>query len=325
MNSKLSVLFVFMVLFQVVAAPRSAAETYPNRPIHIVVPGAAGGVLDVIARRIGEKMAQSMGQPVVIDNKPGANGFIGAEAAARSKSDGYTLLFAYTSLLCVNPALFGKLPYDPIRDFAPITLGTRGSPILMVNPKLPARTLAEFVAYAKARPGSLTYGSPAVGSVQHIAVKLLEQLTGIEMTHVPYKNQPQILSDLMGGQIDAAIDFAAIAIPHIKAGNVRALAIVGSNRKPVVPETPTAAEAGVPGFEVTAWNGFVVPTGTPSEVVARLNKAIVAAMKDPAFIDWMGTLGGEVVPTTPAEFGTYIKDELTHWTKIIVTAKLQVE
>jgi tripartite-type tricarboxylate transporter receptor subunit TctC len=314
-----------MVLFQVVAAPRSAAETYPNRPIHIVVPGSAGSVLDLIARRISEKISQSMGQPVVIDNKPGANGFIAAEAVARSKPDGYTLLHAYTSLLCVNPALFGKLPYDPIRDFAPVTLVARGSPILMVNPKLPVKTLAEFVAYAKARPGGLTYGSPAVGSTQHIAVKLLEQLTGIEMTHVPYKNQPQILSDLMGGQIDAAVDFATVSVPHIKAGNVRALAIVGSHRKPVLPETPTAAEAGVPGFEVTSWNGFMVPAGTSPEVVARLNKEIVAAMKDPGFIDWTGNLGGEAVPMTPAEFGTYIKDELGRWTKIIVTAKMQAE
>ena len=301
------------------------AEPYPSQPIRIIVPAAAGGVLDVLIRRLTDKLSRSLGQPIVVDNRPGANGLIGADAAARAKPDGYTVFFAAANVLCVNPALYSKLPYDPVRDFAPVTLGARGNPILLVSPRLPVKTLSEFIAYAKARPGQVTYGSPAIGSAQHIASKLLEQLAGVDMVHVPYKNQPQVIVDLIGGHIDMAIEFAAVAIPHIKAGKVRALAIVGPRRKPAIPDVPTAAELGLPAFDLASWNGFLVPSGTPPEIVARLNKEIVAALRQPDFVEWVDNNGSDVVASTPDEFASYMKAELVRWSKIVKDAKIQVE
>jgi tripartite-type tricarboxylate transporter receptor subunit TctC len=260
-----------------------------------------------------------------VDNRPGANGFIGADAAAHSKPDGYTVFLAALNVLCVNPALFAKLPYDPVRDFAPVTLGTGGNPILLVSPRLPVKTLAEFIGYAKARPGQVTYGSPSIGSSQHLTSKLLEQLTGVEMVHVPYKNQPQVMVDLIGGQIDMAIEFASVAVPHIKAGKVRALAIVGPKRKPAVPDIPTAAELGFPAFDLAGWNGFLVPSGTPPEIIARLNKEIVAALRQPEFIAWIDSLGSETIPSTPEEFASHMRAETVRWAKIVKDARIQME
>jgi tripartite-type tricarboxylate transporter receptor subunit TctC len=323
-RTRFTLLLLAPILWGSLAAP-ATAQTYPNRPIRIIVPAAAGGVLDVGVRRITDKLARSLGQPIVVDNRPGANGFIGAEAVARAKPDGYTVLLAATGVLCINPALFPKLPYDPIRDFVPVTLAARGNPILLVNLKLPIRTLPEFIAYAKTRPGQVTYGSPGVGSPQHITTALLEQLTGIKLVHVPYKNQPQVLADLIGGQIDAAIEYASIAAPQVTAGKVRALAIVGPNGKPVIPDVPTAAEVGLPAFDLAAWAGYLVPTGTPPEIVARLNRELVAALKQPEVVDWTASLGSEIVASTPEDFAAYIKAESTRWSKIIMDAKIRVE
>jgi tripartite-type tricarboxylate transporter receptor subunit TctC len=307
------------------ATPAALAQAFPSHPVKIVVPAAAGGVGDVFVRKLSDAMSKGLGQPVVVDNRPGANGFIAAEAVARAKPDGYTVLYAPVNILCINPALFAKLPYDPVRDFAPITLMARGYPILIVSPRLPVKTLAELIAYAKARPGQVTYGSPAIGSPQHVAAKLLEQIAGIEMVHVPYKNQPQVLTDLIGGQIDASIEFPSVATPQIQAGKVRALAIVGPRRKPAIPDVPTAAEAGVAAFDLAAWSGFLAPAGTPPEIVARLNKDLVAALKQPQFLEWVAGNGTEAVPSTPDEFASYIKTELTKWSKIIKEAKVVVE
>lgn len=301
------------------------SETYPSRPIRIIIPGAAGGVLDAQARRLTDSLSRSLGQPVVVDNKPGANGFIGADVAAHAKPDGYTVFFAAVNVLCANSALFVKLPYDPVRDFAPITLATRGNPILLVSPRLPVKTFSEFIEYAKARPGQVTYGSPAIGSAQHVTTKLLEQLTGAEMLHIPYKNQPQVLVDLIGGQIDIAIEFASVAVPQIKAGKVRALVIAGPKRKPSVPDIPTAAELGLPAFDLAAWAGFLVPSGTPPEIIARLNKDIVAALRQPELVEWVDSLGSEVIPSTPEEFAAYMKAETVRWAKIVKDSKVALE
>ena len=301
------------------------ADTYPSQPIRIIVPAAAGGVLDVNARRLSDTLSRSLGQPVIVDNRPGANGFIGAEAAARAKPDGYTVFLAAVNVLCINPALFAKLPYDPVRDYAPITLLVRGYPILLVTPQLPVKTLPEFIEYARARPGTVTYGSPAIGSPQHIAGELLEQLTGVDMVHIPYKNAPQIMTDLIGGQIDATIDYASVAVPQVKAGKVRALAIVGPQRKPAIPDIPTAAELGLPAFEMPGWAGFLVPAGTSSQIIARLNKEIIAAMQKRDFLDWVASNGSEVLPSTPEEFASYMKTELARWSKIIKDAKVETQ
>ena len=324
MNAKLVVAFTLSGLSVLLPAV-GLGQTYPTHPIRVIVPAAAGGVLDVGVRRISDRLGRSLGQPIIVENRPGANGFIGAEAAARAKPDGYTLFLAATNVLCINPALFSKMPYDPIRDFTPVILAARGSPILLVKLKLPVKTLPEFIQYAKARPGQVTYGSPAVGSPQHVAAELLEQLAGIEMVHVPYKNQPQVMTDLIGGQIDAAIEFGSVATPQVTAGKVRALVIVGPRRKPIIPDVPTAAEMGLPSFDIAAWNGYLVPTGTPADIVAKLNKAIAAAIQEPDIIEWVDSLGSEIVASTPEEFGAYIKTESTRWAKIVKDAKVQVE
>jgi len=312
-------------LLWVASASSAFAAPYPSQPIRFILPAAAGGVLDIIMRRLSDKLGRSLGQTIIVDNKPGANGLIGMEAAARAKPDGYTVLFAPSNALCVNPALFVKLPYDPVRDFAPVTRGVRGNPILLVGPRFPAKTLAEFIEYAKARPRQVTYGTPAIGSPQHIAAKLLEQLTGIELVHVPYKNQPQAMTDLIGGQIDAAIEFASVAAPHVTAGKVRALVVLGPRRKPIMPDVPSAAESGMPAFDLAAWNGFLVPAGTPPEIIARLNKEIVAALMAPDFGEWMTSLGAEVVPDTPDDFAAYIKTEMSRWSKIVKEANIRLE
>jgi tripartite-type tricarboxylate transporter receptor subunit TctC len=301
------------------------AEDYPSHPIRIIVPTAAGGVLDIAARKIMDKLSKSMGQPVIVDNRPGANGFIAAEAAAKAKPDGYTVFLGATTHLCINPSLFSSLPYHPVRDFAPVTLGVSGHPILLINPQLPVRTLAEFIAYAKARPGQVTYGDPGVGSPQHLAMELFEQLTGTDMVHVPYKNQPEVLTDLIGGQIQAAVEYASMAAPHVQAGKLRGLAIVGSRRKPALPDIPTAAEAGLPGFESTAWYGYLVPAGTPPEIIARLHKDLTAALKTKEYVEFVESFGSTVVASTPEEFAATIKLDRARWAKIIAQAGVRLD
>jgi tripartite-type tricarboxylate transporter receptor subunit TctC len=325
MGLNLSVYLFSAALLSLGVSPISLAQTYPSRPITIIVPAAAGGVLDVEARKLRDELSRALGQTVIVENRPGASGFIGAEAVAGAKPDGYTVLIAATNVLCINPVLYSKIPYDPIGDFAPVSLAVRGNPVLLVNLRLPVKTLPEFVDYAKARPGRVNYGSPNVGSPQHIAMELLKQLAGIEMTHVPYKNGPQVMADLIGGQIDAAIEFPSVAAPYIKAGKVRALAIVGPRRAPIIPDVPTAAEVGLPAFDLAAWHGFLVPAGTPKEIIGRLNKEIVAALKEPESLEWETSLGNEVVASTPEEFADYIKVELARWSKIVHAAKIQLE
>lgn len=301
------------------------SEPYPDHPIRIIVPAAAGSVADVFVRRLSDHMSRTVGQPIVVDNRAGANGFIGAEAAARAKPDGYTLVYGAINVLAINPALFSQMPYDPVRDFAPVSLMARGYPILIVNPSLPVKTVSEFIEYARARPGKVTYGSPGVGSVQHVATELLEQLTGVDLVHVPYKNQPQVMTDLIGGQLDAAVEYPSVAVPQIKAGKVRALVIVGPKRKPAIPDVPTAPEVGLPAFQAAGWAGFLVPTGTPREIVEKLNNAIIAALAQPQFLEWIAGNGTEAVPSTPEEFASYIKAETAKWSKVVKDAKVKVE
>ena len=325
MNRKRVSYLCMAVVLWMLGVPFALAQTYPNQPIRIIVPGAAGGVGDVLVRKLVGHMGATLGQPVVVDNRPGANGFIGAEAFARAKPDGYTVMWAAVNVLCINPALFPKLTYDPLRDFAPVSLMSRSYPVLLVSPRLPVKTLADLIEYAKARPGKVTYGSVAVGSPQHVTMKLFEQLTGAELVHVPYKNAPQVITELSGGQIDAAVEFPSVAVPQVKAGKVRALAIVGPLRKPSIPEVPTGAEAGLTGFELAGWAAFVVPAGTPQQIVARLNKAIVAALGQPEFLEWVASNGTEALPSTPEEFASYMKTETAKWSKIIKDANVKVE
>ncbi len=306
-----------------IGAARS--ENYPSRPVRIIGPAAAGGVSDVNARRVSDKLAQALGQPVVVDNRPGASGNLGTEIAAKAKPDGYTLVLASANIVCVNPVVFPKLAFSPTEDFVPITLAAKGSPLLLVSPKFPASTLGEFIAYAKAHPGQISFGSPGLATPQHLAAEQLMKLAGISMTHVPYKNQPQILSDLIGGQIQAAIEFPSIATPHVKSGQLRALVVVGPNRKPTVPDVPTAAEAGYPAFIQTSWNGYFAPKGTPPDVIARLQKEISNIIQARDFSDWMVSLGSEAVGSTPEQFKAFMKEDCPRWKKVATDAGVRLD
>ena len=300
-----------------ITADRAVAQSWPSRTITAVVPFGPGTSIEAVGRPMLEQLSRLLGQPIVIENRPGANGSVGVEAVARAKPDGYTLLFASNSILCINPVLYKALPYDAAKDFAPVTLGTVGSPILLVNLDVPVRSLVEFVAYAKARPGQVTYGTPGIGSNQHMAIELLQHLTGIRMVHVPYKNQPQVMIDLMAGQLHAAVEFAAVATPFVQAGKMRAIAIIGPERKPLLPDVPTAADQGFPEFEITSWNGYLVPAGTPPEIIARLNRALTAAMRSSDFVAYMTSIGGHVRAGAPDEFAAFIKSEQGRWAKLV--------
>ena len=308
-----------------IAGGEARGETYPTRPVRIIVPAAAGSALDVNARKVADKLSQALGQAVIVDNKPGANGIIGTDLAAKAKPDGYTLLMGSTSTLTINPSLYPSLPYRPLDDFAPITLAVRGSPIVLVNASLPVKTLAEFIDLAKAKPGQLHYGSPGNGSIQHLAGKLLERNAGIDMVHVPYKNQSEIVSDLISGRIEAMIEFGAVAVPLIKAGKLRALAIAGPARKPDLPEVPTAAQAGARGVEVMGWTGYLAPAGTPAEIIEKLNREIRAAILAADYSSWVASLGSEVVGGPPQAFAQIIRADLATWNALIRESGVRIE
>jgi tripartite-type tricarboxylate transporter receptor subunit TctC len=308
-----------------IAGGAAGGETYPTRSVRIIVPAAAGSALDVNARKVADKLSRALGQAVIVDNKPGANGIIGTDLAAKAKPDGYTVLMGSTSTLTINPSLYPSLPYRPLDDFAPITLAVRGSPIVLVNATLPVKTLAEFIDLAKAKPGQLHYGSPGNGSIQHLAGKLLERVAGIEMVHVPYKNQSEIVSDLISGRIEAMIEFGAVAVPLIKAGKLHALAIAGPARKPDLPEVPTAAQAGARGFEVMGWTGYLVPAGTPAEIIEMLNREIRAAILAADYSNWVASLGSEVVGGPPQAFAQIIRADLATWNALVRESAVRIE
>lgn len=308
------------------AARVAHAQPYPTRAIKLIVPGAAGSVLDINARRVSEVVSRAMGQPIVIDNRPGANGFIGMELAAKSKPDGYTLVFGSTGTISINPLIYAKTPYDAAKDFVPITLNAYGYPMLVVNNNtVPAKTLKEFIVFVQSKPGQITCGSPGTGSAQYLGAKLLEKLTGIKLNYVAYKNHPEVMTDLVGGQIHMTVEFASISVPHIQGGKVRALAVAGPVRKPALPDVPTAAEAGLPEFEVVGWNGYFARTGTPPEIIARLNTTLSAAIKGKDFADYTHGLGSEVGGNTPDEFAAFVARENARWEKVVREMGIRVE
>ena len=308
-----------------VAGGAARGETYPTHPVRIIVPAAAGSALDVNARKVADKLSHALGQAVIVDNRPGANGIIGTDLAAKAKPDGYTLIMGTTSTLTLNPSLYPSLPYRPLDDFAPISLAVRGSPIMVVNATLPVKTLAEFINLAKAKPGQMHYGSPGIGSIQHLAGKLLERNAGIEMVHVPYKNQSELLSDLISGRIEAIIEFGAVAVPLIKGGKLRALAIAGPARKPDLPEVPTAAQAGTRGFEVIGWAGYLAPAGTPTEIIEKLNREITVAILAADYSNWVTSLGSEVVGGQSQDFAKIIRADLATWDALIRESGVRLE
>ena len=302
-----------------------AAEDFPARPVRFIVPGAAGSIVDIHARKVADLVSRSLGKPVIVENKPGSGGNLGADIAAKSRPDGYTVLLGSTSIFCVSPFVYPDLPYDAMRDFVPLTMGTAGNPLLLVNPELPITTLDEFIAHARKYPGKMSYGSPGVGSAQHLAMELLKQLTHIQLTHVPYKNAPQVLADLMSGEIQAAMEYVAATGQHLRSGRIRGIVNAGPSRKPEFPGIPTAVEAGLPAFSIFAWHGYFVPRGTPPQVINRLQQVIAAAVRDPGYSAWARSQGSEIGGQSSTEFAEFIRKDRELWKEIVRKADVKLE
>ena len=300
-----------------------AQEPYPGKPIRFILPFPPGGPTDILGRLIAERLGAQLGQPVVTENRGGAGGNVGAEAAAKSAPDGYTIVLVAPSL-AISPTLYTKLNYDPVKDFAPITLVATVPNVVVTQTSHPA-TLREFIAAAKTKPGAMNFGSGGSGTSNHLAGELFNLLTGTKLTHVPYKGVNLAMQDVMAGRIDLVVIGVPAAAPHVKAGKLRALAVIAPQRLPALPDVPTVAEAGLPGFEVTTWYGILAPAGTPRPIVARLNTELVKAMHSPEMKERLAGIGTGPVTTTPEEFAAYIKAEIAKWGDVIRKAGLKAD
>ena len=309
----------------IVFALSVCAQDYPAKPIRLIVPFAPGGGNDTVARAVAQQLGASLGKPVIVDNRAGAGGVVGAELAARSAPDGYTLFLGGVGSHAVNPNLHARLPYDPINDFAPITLIASAPSVLVVHPSVRANTIQEFTALAKANPGTLNYASNGNGSSAQLAAGLYESMAGVRMVHVPYKGLAPALVDLLSGEVQLMFSSMVAIIPHIKAGRLRALAVTGKKRSPLLPELPTLAESGLPGYEAGSWYGILAPAGTPAAVVARLNLEINKALKQPEVRERLAAEGAEAIAGTPEEFTAHIRDELARVRKIMRDGGIRME
>lgn len=317
-HSKLAVALLLAV------ASSALAQTYPTRPIRFVVPYAAGGAGDIFARVIGAKLGEAFNQQVVIDNRPGANAIIGTDLVAKAPPDGHTLVMANSAPFVVNPGLYKKLPYDPVKDFAPVSQGTYYGYVLIVNPSVAAKSVQELVALAKTKP--LSYGTAGAGSANHLAGEFLASMTSIKMTPVPYKGSALALADVMGGQITLMFDTPITTLPQLKAGKVRALAFSGKRRMAQIPDVATMEELGYKGFEVSSWQGVITTGGSPRVAIDRLHVETVKALKMPDVIERLATQGGnELVGSSPAEYAQLIKDEIAKYAKIIQQAGIRID
>jgi tripartite-type tricarboxylate transporter receptor subunit TctC len=304
-------------------APFAFAQgAWPNRPVRIVVPFPPGGSTDLLARRIAEKWQQSMGQPVIVENRPGAGGVTGSDFVARATPDGHTLVLGVTGSHGVSISLNPRLPYHPLRSFEPISRVVSAPLVIVVGAAVPARTLAEYVAAARSRPGEITHSSPGVGTSMHLTGEMFNAAAGTQLVHVPYKGSAGAINDLMGGQVQSMFSDFLVALPQVEAGRIRALAVTSARRHPLMPNVPTVAESGYPGFEALSWQGLFAPAGTPREVVERLNAETQKALASPDIRDFFSRQGFEVAGSTPAEFRTFIEAEIPKWAKVVKEAGL---
>jgi tripartite-type tricarboxylate transporter receptor subunit TctC len=295
----------------------AAAENFPTRPIHVVVPAPAGGPLDYRIRLIADKLSPTLGQPIIIDNRPGAAGVLAAGLVAQAKPDGYTLLYGHSGTHSFAPHIQGKLPYDPVRDFETVALVGLAPHFLYVRDDSPFRSVKDLLTAAKSKPGALTYGSGGVGSPQHIETELFKHMSGIELVHVAYKGSAPLMTDLLGGQISVALDAFVPGMEYVKAGRMRVLATTRARRCSTLPELPTIAESGVPGYEMRIWFGILAPRGTPREIVARLNKEFVRVLATPEMSKDMKSMCVETEPLTPDQFGALVREELVTGKKLV--------
>jgi tripartite-type tricarboxylate transporter receptor subunit TctC len=307
------------------AAGAASAQGYPNKPVRVIVPFTAGSAIDVNARVIGQKLADAWGQQVLTDNRPGANTIIGTEAAAKAPADGYTLVLANDAALAMNPALYPKLPYDPLKDFAPVTLIGSNSLLLVVPASSPVKSVPELLALARERKGELNYASGGNGSAQHIPMEMLMSMTGTRLTHVPYKGVGPALNDVIAGQVPVMFAGTPGALPHVKAGRLRALAIASPQRSAAAPDIPTVDESGVPGFGYAAWVGYLAPAATPRDVVAKLNTDIIRAINAPDVREKFVAVGFETQTSTPEEFAQLIQREMARMAKLVRDTGIKAE
>jgi tripartite-type tricarboxylate transporter receptor subunit TctC len=301
------------------------AQAWPAKPIRIVIPFVAGGSSDIVGRAIGSKFQEVLGQPAVVENRPGANGAIAAEFVAKSDPDGYTILVGSIGVFSINAALFKDLRYNPVRDFAPITLAVTTPNVLITKPELKASSLKELVAFAKQNPGKLSYCSSGTGSSDHLTAELLKQMSGTDSVHVPYKGGAACQTDIMGNQVDFSFQNLGAVTNYIKGGRMKALAVTAGKRHPQLPDVPSAGEAGFPELVVTSWQAAAAPAKTPREIVAKLNEAMVKALRSPDVGERMKQIGFDVVAGTPEEFGRFMQQEVDRWTQVVQRGGIKAE
>ena len=306
-------------------AATALAQPYPSKPIKVIVPFAPGGNVDITARLVAPALSEALGQPVVVENKPGAGGTIGADMVAKSPPDGYTLLMGSNSTFSVAPSLYPKNPYSPLKDFAPVIMIASAPFVLVINPGLPAKDAKELVALAKASPGKLTMSSAGTGSSNHLVGELFQEISGARFTHIPYKGSGQALTDLMGGQVNLHFDQLTSAASHIQGGKLRALMVTAPARVAMLPDVPTAAEAGYAAFEATNVTGLIAPAGTPREIIDKLNAATQKVIAQAVIREKFAGIGAMATGGSPEQFGAYIRDDLSKWTRIVKDANVKVE
>ena len=304
------------------AAVPAYAQQYPVKPVRVIVPSSPGGGTDIVTRILTPELSKRLGQQFVVENRAGAGTMIGIEAGSRATPDGYTLLMGL-STLAINSALYKKVPYDPVKDFSPITVAVSSGSIIVVHPSVPVKTLKELIAFAKARPGQMNYASAGVGTYPHMTMELLLSMAKLKMVHIPYKGTGPAMVDMLAGHTAAMAGTMVTTVPQIRAGRLRALGITSATRNNAVPEIPTVAEAGLPGFESVQWYGLLAPAGTPKDIVNRLHKEMVAILQTPAIKERFATDGAQPVANTPEQFATYIKSELTKWEKVARNAGIE--
>jgi tripartite-type tricarboxylate transporter receptor subunit TctC len=313
-----------LLLLSALAMSASAQERFPSKPLRLVVPFAPGGSTDIVARLLAERLAAPLGQPVVVENRAGASGSIGAEAVAKAPADGHTLLMATTGVLAINNSLYPKMSYDAAKDLEPVVFIASITNVLVVAPEFPASSVGELLALARSRPGQLTFASAGAGASTHMSAELFKSLAGVDLVHVPYKGSGPAMPDLMSGRVSMMFENMPGAISHIRAGKLKALAVTGLRRTPALPKVPTVAESGVPGYESLSWSGFAVATGTPREIVARLNRETGAILATPEMRAKLEEQGAEAVGGSPEQFAAHVRGEREKWARLIRAAGIVV-
>ena len=300
-----------------------AQQAYPTRPVRMIVPFSAGGPTDILARALAEEFPRLLGQPMIVENRLGAGGNLGAEIAAKSPPDGYTLVMGASGAFAINVTLYPKLPYDVLRDFAPVSLATTLPMILVVHPSVPVKTVEDLIALAKARPGQLTYGSAGNGTSIHMSTELFKSMTGADMLHVPYKGVSQAMVDLVGGQFPLMFSDAMTALPHVRSGKLLPIAITASS--PLYPGVPTFIESGLAGYDPSVWYGVFAPAGTPKDIVQKLSLAIAQGLQSPQVRDRLAAMGAQTVGNTPEAFGEFVRADIARWAKVVKAAGIRLE